>query len=93
MAYADPDVGKARGRERFRRRVAERLAAGLCTRCGREPPETGRKICQACAEKRRVADRQRDARLRDTGLSRRDGDRARAYERERSRRVVEERAA
>ena len=93
MAYADPEVGKACGRERFRRRVAERLAAGLCTRCGREPPEIGRKTCEACAKKRRVADRQRDARLRDAGLPRRDIDRAREYERERSRRVVEERAA
>ena len=93
MAYADPEVGKARGRERFHRRVAERLAAGLCTRCGREPPETGRKTCQACAEKRRIADRQRDARLRAAGLPRRDIDRAREYERERSRRVAEERAA
>ncbi len=93
MAYKDAEVGKARGRERFRRRVAKRLAAGLCTRCGREPPETGRKTCRACAEKRRVADRQRDARLRATGRPRRDSDRAREYERERSRRVVEERAA
>ena len=93
MAYADREVGKARGRERFRRRVAERLAAGLCTRCGRKPPETGRKTCRACAEKRRIADRRRDARLRDAGLPRRDSDRARAYERDRSRRVVEERAA
>ena len=93
MAYKDAEVGKARGRERFHRRVAERLAAGLCTRCGRVPPETGRKTCHACTEKRRIADRQRDARLRDTGLPRRDPDRARQYERERSRRMVEERAA
>ena len=93
MAYKDAEVGKARGRDRFHRRMAERLAAGLCTRCGREPPETGRKICQACAEKRRIADRHRDARLRDAGLPRRDSDRAREFERERSRRVVEERAA
>ena len=92
MAYKDAEVGKERGRERSRRRVAKRLAAGFCTRCGREPPETGRKTCEACAERKRIADRQRDARLRCAGLPRRDPNRARAYERGRSRRVVEERA-
>ena len=91
MAYRDPEVGKAKGRERFRRRVAHRLAAGLCTRCGRRPPETGRKVCGECAEKKRIAGRARDARLRAAGQPRRDPGRARAYERERSRRQAEQR--
>ena len=34
MAYRDPAVGKARDRERFQRRTAERIARGLCPRCG-----------------------------------------------------------
>ena len=86
MAYADPEVGKARDRERFRRRTEERVAAGLCPRCGVQPPTPERTMCDGCAERRNRASRARDARLRDAGRPRRDPARAREYERERSRR-------
>lgn len=86
MAYRDPKVRREKDRERSRKRVAERLAAGLCTRCGRRPPETGRNICGPCTDKRNRASRARDARLRAAGLPRRDVEHARRYERERSRR-------
>lgn len=71
MAYRDPAQGRAHDRERFRKRTAERTAAGLCPRCGVRPPEPGRSTCEPCAEKRRIAGRARDARLRTVGRLRR----------------------
>ena len=47
-----------------RQRHAERIANGLCTRCGRVPPEAGLKMCEGCGEKRRGADRARRAKAR-----------------------------
>ena len=91
MAYQDPALGRQRDRERFHRRSAERRAAGLCPRCGRQPPASGRTVCESCAGKRNRASRARDARLRAVGKPRRDLDRARAYERERAGRQTAER--
>ena len=85
MAYADPEVGKAHDRERFRKRTAARTAAGLCPRCGKTEPLPERTLCTRCAEKRNRASRARDARLRDAGRPRRDPAKAREYERERAR--------
>ena len=93
MAYADPEVGKARDRERFRRRTEERIAAGLCPRCGVQPPAPERTVCDGCAEKRNRASRARDGRLRAAGRPRRDPARAKAYERKRARRQAAERRA
>ena len=93
MAYKDPEVGRARDRERFRRRVAERRAAGLCPRCGARPPAPGRSLCEPCAEKRRLAERARNARLRAAGIPRRDRAKARATERRRYRRQTVQRKA
>ena len=78
---------------RHHRRTAERAAQGLCPKCGKQPPAPGRSLCEACNEKRNRASRARDARLRAAGMPRRDPARARAYERERSRREVEQRRA
>ena len=52
---------------RLRQRHAERSASGTCTRCGRLPPEPGRKVCTGCAEKRRAAERARRAKARAEG--------------------------
>ena len=93
MAYRDPAVGRARDRERFQRRTAERIARGLCPRCGKRPPAPGRSVCEPCGEKRNGASRARDAKLRAAGKPRRDPERARTYERKRDRRVSAERAA
>ena len=90
MAYRDPEQGGLRDRERFRRRTAERKAAGLCPRCGVLPPENGLVLCGACAEKRRAADRARDARRRAAGIQRR---RNAAGERAGERRQTAERIA
>ena len=93
MPYKDLEVRTAYDRERVARRTAERLAAGLCPRCGSRPPEPERSICEPCAERARAAGRARDARLRAGGQPRRDPERARAYERERARRQTAERIA
>ena len=50
-----------------RRRHAARLASGLCSRCGKLPPEDGLKVCGSCADKRRAADKARRARARQEG--------------------------
>ena len=86
MAYADPAEGKRRDRARFRRRTEERIAAGLCPRCGKTEPLPERTVCAACAEKRNRAARARDARLSATGKPRRDPGKARLSERRRARR-------
>ena len=93
MGYRDPARQRAADRERFRKRTAERVAQGLCPRCGERSPELGRALCDGCAEKRNRADRARDARLRAAGKPRRDSARAAEYERERTRREREEKRA
>ncbi len=94
MAYRDPQVARERGRERFRRRTAERLARGTCPKCGKAPPEPDRSLCAACNEKRRIAARARTAKRRAAGQPRyKDPEKARTYERERSRRCMEKRLA
>ena len=93
MAYRDPSVRKAKDRERFARRTAERIAAGQCPRCGERPPAPERSLCTPCNERRNKASRARDARLRAVGKPRRDPAKARQYERERSRREAAARKA
>ena len=90
-----PCIEKRRSADlaRHHRRTAERAAQGLCPKCGKQPAAAGRSLCEACNEKRNRASRARDARLRAAGMPRRDPARARAYERERSRREVEQRRA
>ena len=91
MAYRDPAVRLQRDRERFHRRTAERLAAGLCAKCGKQPPAPDRTVCDPCAAKRNKASRARDARLRAEGKPRRDPARARSSERRRYRRQADAR--
>ena len=54
----DPIRARVGERDRARRRVAERVAQGLCTKCGRNPPEPDRRMCEPCALKRRKAERE-----------------------------------
>ena len=67
MPFNDPAKKQLRDR-RNRQRHAARSASGKCTRCGRLPPEPGLKVCGACAEKRRAADRARRNKARQQGL-------------------------
>ena len=50
-----------------RQRTAERIARGACTKCGANPPETGRRLCAGCGKKRRAAERDRYAEARSRG--------------------------
>lgn len=93
MPYADPEVGRAADRERFRKRTAARIAAGLCPRCSERAPAPDRSLCEPCAEKRNKASCARDARLRAEGKPRRDPAKAAAYECRRSRRETAARLA
>ena len=93
MAYRDDQVRKAQDRARFHKRVAVRREHGQCIRCGKQAPEQGRSVCAPCAEKRRAAERARNARLKAAGKPRRDLEKARAYERTRARRRTAERLA
>ena len=85
MAYKDPEEGRARDRERFRQRTAERIAQSLCPKCGKEPPEPERRLCALCTGKRREAERVRDAKRRAAGKPRhRNPETERARERRRT---------
>ena len=55
MPNKDIDIRRALDRERSCRRTAERVAMGLCPRCGSQPPEADRSVCAACSAKRRAA--------------------------------------
>ncbi len=70
MPISDPDIRKASDRERFRRRIEQRKALGLCPRCGVRPPASGLSLCDPCSEKRRASERARDARRRAAGIQR-----------------------
>ncbi|MDE0383227.1 MAG: hypothetical protein OXI22_05030 [Defluviicoccus sp.] len=93
MACCDIARKRRRNLERFHQRSAERRAAGLCLKCGKAEPAPERTLCEPCLEKRRAADRARTARLRAEGKPRRDPERTREYERERSRQQHAERRA
>ena len=61
------DSAKERANAGLRRRHVERIASGVCTRCGKAQPEPGLKMCRDCGDKRRAADRARRARARAEG--------------------------
>ena len=53
--------------QRAKAKAAERLAQGLCSKCGRHPYERKRRLCSGCGERQRRRDRERYARARDAG--------------------------
>ena len=48
-------------RQRYRRLAEERVALGLCLKCGQAQPAPDHSLCQSCTEKRRKAERDRYA--------------------------------
>ena len=86
-------MARARGRERYRRRIAERVALGLCPRCGARPVSRGRATCDSCAENRRAADRARAEKRREAGIRRVRNPEARQAEYRRARQRAEDRLA
>ena len=67
MPFKDPEKAREHGRERCRRLTKERLASGMCPKCGRESLPPDRSLCQTCGEKRRKAERARYARAKAQG--------------------------
>ena len=67
MPYKDPEKGRQKERERHRKRAADRRTKGLCIKCGKHPPASGRSLCEACGERGRAAERARYARGKAAG--------------------------
>ena len=68
MPYKDPEKERACGRRRYERITAERIARGMCPRCGKSMPAPDRTLCRHCGEKRRKAERARCARAKAAGI-------------------------
>ena len=88
MPYKDPEKERACGRRRYERITAERIASGMCPRCGKARPTPDRTLCRHCGEKRCKAERARCARAKAAGnlYGGRDAERCRAFARDRGRR-------
>ena len=88
MPYKDPEKERACGRRRYERITAERIARGMCPRCGKARPAPDRTLCRHCGEKRRKAERARCAKAKAAGIPYcgRDAERCRAFARDRGRR-------
>ena len=84
---------RRRDRERRRRRVKDRIARGVCTRCGRGRPVEGGRTCEVCRRKRRVRDRACAEKRRAAGIRRVRDPKARQAEYARARRRADERVA
>ena len=50
MPYKDPEKERACGRRRYERITAERIARGMCPRCGKSRPAPDRTLCRHCGE-------------------------------------------
>ena len=59
----NPESERARGR----RRMADRIARGVCTKCGSQPAAPARRLCAGCGHKHRAADRARYANAKAAG--------------------------
>ena len=67
MPHKDPEKRRKFDRERHRRRVAERRAQGLCIKCGRRRPASGRSLCEVCLERSRKSEQARYERRKAAG--------------------------
>ena len=93
MPHRNPDERRAADRERQRRLVAARRAAGLCVRCGRAPAGKDGGTCESCRQKRRIAERARAERRREAGSKRVRSPEGRKAEYRRARDRAEDRLA
>ena len=50
MPYKDPEKEPAGGRRRYERITADRIACGMCPRCGKAKPAPDRTLCRHCGE-------------------------------------------
>ena len=94
MANEDIEARRRRDLERYHRQTAERRAKGLCPRCGKMSPVPDRTLCVSCAEKQRLRDYARYARLKAEGKKQpRNLEKARARGRRRYHRLTADRRA
>ena len=93
MPHKDPEMRRKFDRERHRKRTADRLARGMCPRCGKIPPAPGRSLCEPCLERDRETRRARYAEARAGGApyGGRDPESRRRMARERARKRRRER--
>ena len=56
---ANADAKRGAARTRSKKRQKERLDAGLCIRCGNNPPADGGITCAPCRDKRQAAERKK----------------------------------
>ncbi len=92
MLGSDSDK-RRRDRERHQRRVEDRVARGVCTRCGARRPVDGGRTCEVCRRKRRVRDRACAEKRRAAGIRRVRDANARRAEYARARQRAAERVA
>ena len=64
---ADPVAKRKAARTKSKRNQKARLEAGLCIRCGKQPPVEGGTTCVPCREKRQAAERRQYAERRAAG--------------------------
>ncbi len=59
LPYGGSDIESKRrsARTRSKKRQKDRIEAGLCIRCGKQPPAEGGTTCQPCRDKRQAAER------------------------------------
>ena len=69
LLYAGRDAERCRrsARDRSKQRDRARRDAGLCTRCGTNPPLEGGTVCEPCKELKRESEREHYARRRAAG--------------------------
>ena len=69
LLYSGRDAERCRrsASDRSKRRNRARSDAGLCTRCGTNPPLEGGTVCQPCRELKRESEREHYARRRAVG--------------------------
>ena len=52
MAAQDSATRRHRKLASYHQRVAERIAQGMCPKCGKRPPAADRRQCEPCASAR-----------------------------------------
>ena len=70
---ANAEAKRRSGRLKSKRRQKARREAGLCIRCGKQPPVDGGTTCEPCRDKRQAAERQQYQERRAEGLCTRCG--------------------
>ena len=59
--YTNPEKERVRKQQRYQQQTAERLAQGLCPKCGNHRLAADSRLCGPCGEKRRKSERARYA--------------------------------